>query len=181
MRARAAFLLAATAIVAGCHDPLTQVVVVFTSDLVVPNDVDSAGVAASSGVDPPGQFSLFTTTISPFPLSIGVEGEQSPVFSLSVLLTRFDLTTGTQLPVVTRNATGVRFVPQQTRMLVISLPAACACHGTTCPLPGTNPDCDTLENPETVPFDPEVAPPSNALSQPGGGILVRPPTKTAPP
>jgi hypothetical protein len=56
-------------------------------------------------------------------------------------------------------------------MLVLPLLKECACVGSTCPTPGTNPNCDNIDKPAVVPFDPEVAPPSSGMGaiQGGGG------------
>ena len=58
-------------------------------------------------------------------------------------------------------------------MLVLNVPAACACDGTNCPNPGTVPGCDDLVNPPLEPFDPDLVPPGNSGRVrgivPGGG------------
>ena len=80
--------------------------------------------------------------------------------------------------VVDRTVTDIRFVDEQTMMLVVDLPRVCACQGTSCPSPG-NPLCDNIDRPALQPFDPAVAPPSTMMT---GGIPTgfTPPPKGAP-
>jgi hypothetical protein len=170
MNARLGALVCAAVLAAGCNDPITEVVLVMTSDLVIPNDVEMSTVGVVAGTDPPAALSGFQTNITAeFPLTVGVQAGHATVFSATIQLSRTDRTTFTNLPIVTRNVTAVRFVPEQIRMVVVPMPSACACHGTSCPLPGTNPDCDDLVSPEAVPLDPTIAPPSSP-EMPGGFI-----------
>jgi hypothetical protein len=128
-------------------------------------------VTVQPGVDSPPALSGFQSQLtSPFPFTVGIEAGHDPVFSATIQFSRQDTSTFNTLPVVTRNVTGVRFVPEQIRMVVVPMTSACACHGTSCPLPGTNPDCDDLVGPEAVPLDPAIAPPSSPV-MPGGGVF----------
>jgi hypothetical protein len=164
MTARFGAVVCAAALAAGCHDPITEVVLVMTSDLVIPNDVEMASVAVVSGTDPPpALFGFQATNLAEFPLTQGIQADHTAVFSATVQLSRIDTTTFTMLPIVTRNITGIRFVPDQIRMVVVAMPSACACHGTSCPLPSSNPDCDDLVSPEAIPLDPSIAPPSSPI------------------
>jgi hypothetical protein len=147
---------------AGCRDSLTQVVVVLQSDLVVPTETDGVQTAVVEGPLPPGPNSGFGVGLtSAFPLAFGVtSGGITSTFSFTVQLTRgFNSGTGLPLIVVNRTVSDIRFVDEQTMMLVVPLLRACACQGTSCPSPG-NPMCDAIDRPALLPFDPAVAPPS---------------------
>jgi hypothetical protein len=158
-------------VLAGCHEDLTQVVLVVQSDLAVPSDVDGMDVVAIEGpfAPPVGPFfNQFGQTLVPFPLSVGFQsGGMTRSFSAVVRLIRGAFSSPTL--VVSRTVTDVRFVDQQTTMLLFPMTRACACQGTSCPSPG-NPECDNMDNPELLPFDPAVAPPSTMMgATPGGG------------
>jgi len=161
--------------VAGCHDPVTEVVLVLESDLVLPNDADTLQVATIAGPSAPAvnDFNVFTTQASlfgvAFPLSIGFSSGGTQSFSLTVQLLR--AAAGTQTIVVSRSITNIRFVAQETMMLVVPLFRACACQGTSCPNPG-DPDCDNLASPALEPFDPAVAPPNSMMA--GNAIHLQP-------
>jgi hypothetical protein len=145
---------------AGCRDSLTQVVVVVESDLAVPAETDGVQTAVIEGPAAPGQTIFGSPLIGGFPLSFGVTSNgATPSFSFTAQLTRSTTTPGNQLIVVSRTVTDIRFVDEQTMMLVVPLMRACACQGTSCPSPG-NPLCDNVDRPALVPFDPAVAPPS---------------------
>jgi hypothetical protein len=161
----AAGLLAAAVAAGGCHDDVTEVVLVMTSDLRIPADAELVIVRAHLGLSMPGQFSgVIASVLSPFPQSLGFlpSGRTDDLFSVTIQVIRSSTPIGTL--VVTRNIFGIRFVPEETRMLIVPLLAACACHGTSCPNPGLNPDCDDIDRPETVRFDPAVAAPSTSSS-----------------
>jgi len=160
-------------VLAGCHDELTQVVLVVQSDLTVPGDVDGMDIGAIEGpFAPPVNpfFNGFGQTLPPFPLSVGFQsGGATKSFSAVVRLVRGAFSTPTL--VMIRAITDVRFVDQQTMMVVFPMNRACVCQGTSCPSPG-NPECDDLDNPEVLPFDPAVAPPSTMMGAiPGGGPI----------
>ena len=155
----AAFLLA------GCHEPLTQVVLVVQSDLSPPTEVDGMDVAAIEGPYAPQVNPFFNGSgipLGPFPFSVGFTS-MGKTDSFSIVVRLFRGTTQVVNPsiVVSRTVTDIHFVDQQTEMFVLPMLKACACQGSTCPSPGTNPDCDNLVNPAVVPFDPAVAPPSS--------------------
>jgi len=183
MRARLllTMLAAATPMLAGCHDDFTQVALVIQSDLQVPADVDAMDVAAIQGPFAPPVNQFFGTgSIGPFPLSVGFEsGGSTPNFSITVRLFRGVGTLAQPTLVVSRTVTDIRFVEGGSMMLVLPMNRECACVGTSCPSPG-NPNCDNLDDPTLLPFDPAVAPPSSTMNigapvgRPDGNI--RPPT-----
>jgi hypothetical protein len=157
---RAGWLCALLAL-AGCQDPLTEVVVVIDSDLQVPGDVDSVQFRVDD--------TQFFDNLERFPASIGVVSQGTrTAFSFHVTLGRVY---PPQNPVISRSATGIRFVEGETMMLVVKLPAACACVGTNCPNPGAFPDCDNLVSPPLEPFDPAVAPVSQGGSPGSSGMV----------
>jgi len=91
------------------------------------------------------------------------------------------LTTASPFLVVSRTVTDIRFVPDKSMMLVLSMNRECACQGTSCPSSG-NPACDSIDQPKLQPFDPAIAPPSSMINgNPGtistgtGGTGVPPP------
>jgi hypothetical protein len=162
-RARHVSLLAAF-LLAGCHEPLTQVVLVIQSDLKPPTEVDGMDVAAIQGPYAPQVQSFFGGSGFPlgqFPLSVGFTSHgMTESFSITVRLFRGTTQVVNPAIVVSRTVTDIHFVDQQTKMFVLPMLKACACQGSTCPSPGSNPDCDNLDDPPVVPFDPAVAPPS---------------------
>ncbi len=172
--------------VAGCHGDFTQVALVVQSDLQVPIDVDAMDVASIAGSFAPPVNPFFsgpTGSIASFPLSVGFEsGGATPAFSITVRLFRGVGTLPQPTLVVSRTVTDIRFVADQTMMLVLPMNRECACAGTTCPTSG-NPNCDNLANPTLLPFDPAVAPPSSTanvggtpVGTAGAGGTTRPPT-----
>lgn len=175
---RSISLLLLLSVLAGCRDDLTQVVVVIQSDLVVPTETDSIQTLVVDGPLPPdsGGFNGFPGSgplVSGFPLSFGVKTDgQTASFSFSVQLTKGFNSGSAPLIVVKRTFTDVRFVDEQTLMLVVSLPRACACQGTSCPAPG-DPQCDGIDQPMLQPFDPTIAPPSGMLGVSVGGPPLR--------
>lgn len=166
------------AVVAGCQSPLTEVVIVFQSDIAVPAEADSIQTAVAEGPFSPASGGAFFSgggpLVGPFPLSIGVTSAgTTSTFSITARLT-LGFNSGQPLSIVVdRTVTDIRFVDEQTMMLVLPLPRDCACQGTSCPSPG-NPLCDNIERPTLQPFDPAVAPPSTMMT---GGI----PTGLMPP
>ena len=163
-RARHVFLLAAF-LLAGCHEPLTQVVLVIQSDLKPPTEVDGMDVAAIQGPYAPQVQSFFGGSGIPlgqFPAVRRVHVARNVgEFSITVRLFRGTTQVVNPAIVVSRTVTDIHFVDQQTKMFVLPMLKACACQGSTCPSPGSNPDCDNLDDPPVVPFDPAVAPPSS--------------------
>lgn len=157
-------------VLAGCRDDLTQVVVVIQSDLVVPTETDSIQTLLAEGPLPPdpGGFNGFggSGPLAPsFPLSFGVKSDgHTPSFSFNVQLMKGFNSGNPSLIVVKRTITDVRFVDEQTLMLVVPLLRACACQGTSCPAPG-DPQCDGIDQPTLQPFDPAIAPPSGKLGE----------------
>jgi hypothetical protein len=153
-----AAVVAASSLAAGCHDQPTQVVLVVDSDLVAPSEVNTFSVSVAPGpFEPPPEVFIAGAQIGAFPISLGIVSQGgTPSFSLVVRLLDNDQN-GQPLIVVSKTVTDVRFVAEQTQMLLLDLPRSCACEGTSCPLPG-NPVCDKATNPALVPFDPARAP-----------------------
>jgi hypothetical protein len=155
-RARACLFGAGLAMsfASGCEKDITEVLVIVDSDLRPFLDVDGVAFIVA---EQPFQQCTFPLSFSNFPVSMGfVSGGGTAAFSVTIQLTK---NSNIQpQPVVSRTVNGVRFVSEQLRMLSVSLNSACACEGTSCPNPGTNPNCDPIENPATVPFDPAIAP-----------------------
>jgi hypothetical protein len=150
----------------GCRDDLSEVVLVVDSDLIVPTEVDGFDVTMAAGpIAPPPGVTFFVPPITEFPLSVGfVSLGETTTFSFVV---RLFVNVATMPPeiVASRTVSDVRFAGGETVMLRLSLPRVCACHGTSCPLPG-NPACDNLQNPRLEPFDPDKAPPSTMMTYP---------------
>lgn len=175
-----ALLLAAAC--AGCSDPPppTEVALVLQSDLSIPIDTDGAQVAVIGGPFAPDPISRGANTTAAvvsgeFPVSVRVTDDYSESsFSTTVQLLK-GLGGGTVLPeiVVSRTVTDIRFSPQRTMMLVLSLLRHCACQGTTCPAPG-DPDCDNIDQPTLQPFDPTIASPSSFTSLGSIGLPLPP-------
>ena len=143
---------------AGCHDQPTQVVLVVRSDLLVPSEVTSFSVTVAPGpFEPPLDSFLTTAPIATFPISVGIVSQgETPSFSLVARLVD-EHDPANFLIVVSKMVIDVRFVPEQTLMLLLDLPRSCACEGTSCPLPG-DPLCDKITQPALVPFDAALAP-----------------------
>lgn len=157
-------LLSAT----GC-DELTEVVLVVDSDLAIPGDVDWFDLTIAPGPIAPIATNFFVMPPAPpiqaFPLSVGfVSSGETASFSFVARLF-INIATSTPELVVSRTVSEVRFASGQTRMLRLSLPRACACDGTSCPLPG-DPLCENLRNPILEPFDPAAAPPNTMMPRP---------------
>lgn len=157
-------VLALVGVVCGCHDPVTEVVVVMQSDLAIPAETETLSFSANQGPVPPmnggfgltaeGSTSLFGFT---FPLSIGfTSGGGTPNFSITLQLMHGVNQFGAPNILVSRTATDIRFVDQKTMMLVLPFLRACACNGTSCPSTD-NPDCNSLEHPALQPLDPAIA------------------------
>lgn len=170
----------------GCHRDLTQVVLVIESDLDVPAEAEAMDVTSVEGPFAPPSNPFFTGSgvpLAPFPLSVGFEsGGKTTSFSLTVRLFK-GLNTTNPFLVISRTVTDIRFVPDKTMMLVLTMNRECACQGTSCPAVG-NPACDNIDKPDLQPFDSAVAPPSSMINGgPGvvgtgtGGTTVRPPTQ----
>ena len=176
-------------LLAGCDEQLTQVVLVIQSDLKPPTEVDGLEVDAVQGPYAPQVNQFFGGTGIPlgqFPLSVGfVSGGKTKSFSIVARLFRGVTQISTPSIVVSRTVTDIPFEDQETMMLVLPLLKACACQGTTCPAPGTNPDCDNIDKPMVIPFDEAVAPPSTGshpIGSPGtgqidAGVKTTPPTR----
>jgi hypothetical protein len=162
-------VLVLVGVVCGCHDPVTEVVVVMQSDLSIPAETESVAFSVNPGPVSPGigsfpqGSSLFGRA---FPLSIGfTSGGETPNFSITLQLLRAVNQFGVASIAVSRTVTDIRFVDQKTMMLVLPFLRACACDGTSCPSTD-NPDCDSLQNPALRPFDPEVAGPGTLMAAP---------------
>jgi len=149
-------LLAGALLAFGCHDPVTQIVLVVDSDLVAPGEVNrlELEIDQPGGVTERREFDLHANE---FPATgTLVPGDAAGYGPFSVRASLFLLPNDTD-PVVVRTVSGVRFVRGATRMLYIALPRACACAGTSCPNALT-PACADLTNPPLVSFDPAHLP-----------------------
>jgi hypothetical protein len=157
-----AAVVAASFLAAGCNDQPTQVVLVVNSDLVSPSEVNTVSMSFAPGpFEPPSDVFIAGELIGAFPISLGIVSQgETPSFSLVVRLLN-NTQNGETLIVVSKTVTDVRFVAEQTQMLLLELSRTCACEGTSCPLPG-NPSCDKITNPTLVPFDPALAPPTDS-------------------
>jgi hypothetical protein len=164
-RVWAGLVVAVLPIAAACNE-LTEVVLVIESDLMPFTEVNAFDATIAPGpVAPVPVNGLFVSGVTSFPLSIGfVSHGETKSFSLVARLL-----VGTpgapQRLVVSRTVSDVRFVEGEVRMFVLTMPRACACQGTACPLPG-DPACDKLTNPTLEPFDPARAPRSTMFSSP---------------
>ena len=148
---------------AGCHDPVTEVVVVIESDLSIPAEADRVDTSFAFGSAPPFNGNPGTTTVVTslegrrFPISVGFTSRGSmPNFSTTVQVLHGIDEGGQPNNEVSRTVTDIRFVHQETMMLVLQLLRVCACDGTSCAITD-NPDCASLRNPTLQPFDPVVA------------------------
>jgi hypothetical protein len=162
---------------AGCRDDPTEVALVIESDLTIPGDIDGLDVTATSGPFAPSIPSFFVGSgplLGPFPQSIGfISYGSTDTFSFVVRLFHGVFQTSPPTLVVSRTVTNVHFVDQRTMMLVLQMPRACACMGSTCPTPDTDPQCANIQTPELLPFDPAVAPPSTMMAPNGPPASLR--------
>jgi hypothetical protein len=144
---------------AGCHSPVTEVVVVIDTDLSTPSEADTLQLQITSATSDTTQTfggTLARQPLPTFPATIGlVPGPGTPApFSITATLS---LTNPKEI-VAVRTATDVQFVQGQTRTLVLTLLRACACKGTNCPSASTTPPCGDLVAPTLTPFDPHHIP-----------------------
>jgi hypothetical protein len=163
MRASCARAVLATALLAavGCHDPVTEIVLVIDTDVAIPAEANSLEIEIGT---PPGvlrsDYSFDGAAAgTKFPATLGlVPGDAAGYgpFDLTATLTRGQVAGPTTL-VVRRKVFGLRFVRGQTRALFLSLGRACACEGTSCPQALT-PACADLTAPALAPFDPAHLP-----------------------
>ena len=164
----------AVLLIGGCYDPITEVVLVVPSDLTfVSQTPTGAFIWLGAGDQPPpttGGGSFFRA----FPLTVGVHSiGASKTFSARITIKLND-SPGLMETVVERAVTGIRFVPHETRMLVVPMLEACACHEVVPGIPGhdpcpdaATPNCD-LVAPATIPFDPTLVDDNAALLALGG-------------
>jgi hypothetical protein len=156
---------------AGCHSPVTEVVVVIDTDLSTPAEADTLQLQITGGtVDSTQTFGpLAKNPLPTFPATIGLVPGPGPLAPFSITATL--LRTSPQEIVAVRTATDVQFVQGQTRALVLTLLRACACMGTNCPTPTTTPPCGDLVAPTLASFDPNHIPHGSSTdgSAPGDG------------
>jgi hypothetical protein len=147
---------------AGCHSPVTEVVVVVDTDLSTPSEantlqlqITSADANATQVFGGAGQ-----STLPIFPATIGLlPGPGAPVpFTVTATLSLTNPQTRSPQIVAVRKASDVQFVHGQTRALVLTLLRACACKGTNCPAPTSTSPCGDLVTPTLTPFDPNRIP-----------------------
>ncbi len=145
---------------AGCHSPVTEVVVVIDTDLSTPSEANILQLQITSADANATQVFGGFDHVPTFPATIGlVPGPGAPEpFSVTATLSLTSSQMKEQQIVAVRKATDVRFVDGQTRTLVLTLLRACACKGTNCPDPGTTPPCGDLVAPTLTPFDPNHIP-----------------------
>jgi hypothetical protein len=154
----------------GCHDPITEVVVVVDTDLSLPAqanilqlDVTSQNgqvnrpfvYGAGMGGAPPGA-GLPGPPLPTFPATLGLvpgNGQGGP-FSVTATLFAADPPKFVPARVVQRKVSGISFVHGEKRVVFISLLRACVCQGTSCPDPRTASACADVTNPPLTVFDP---------------------------
>jgi hypothetical protein len=160
--------IAALPLLAGCLEEPAKVVVVLESDLAAPAEVNGLRVSVMPAPPKNQDFAVFAN-IGGFPQRIDFVSHDTRSFSVSVRLL-LGVVIDTGAIVVDRSVTDVRFVDRQTRMLVVPLPRACACQGTSCPAPG-DPACDDIASPELMPFDPARAADAAAFPPDSRGLV----------
>ena len=155
-------------LLAGCLEEPAKVVVVLESDLAVPAEVN--GLRLSVTPEPPNNQAIgIFANIAGFPQRIDFVSHDTRSFSVDVRLL-LGIVLDSEAIVLDRSVTDVRFVDRQTRMLVVPLPRACACQGTSCPAPG-DPACDDIASPELMPFDPARAGDATAFPPDSRGLV----------
>jgi hypothetical protein len=133
----------------GCHDPVTEIVLVVDSDLSVPSEIDGVTI---NGAGAPITLDLQVPGLG-LPASLGLlpAGDNPPPFTLVVWATRQGQV------IASRSATNIEFVHGQRRALLMSLLRACACFAPSCATP-SDPLCADLDPPDLVPLDPDDLP-----------------------
>ena len=141
-------VVAAALAVAGCGAPVgpTEMRIVIQSDLGAPDPIHGLFLTLKGSTSPSWSWNPRSL---PFLLAVTPDAQRRP-FSISVHLSSAPADPDDLLLV--RNLRDVSFVRGEVRMLVLSMPGKCACHGTSCPSPG-DPDCETLIAPATTPID----------------------------
>jgi hypothetical protein len=155
---------------AGCHGPVTEVVVVVDTDLSLPAEADTLELhVATQSLDRAyvyGAASAAATTgasaqpLPAFPATLGLL-PASPLdapFSVTASLAFAPAAGSPRRLVVSRTASGVRFVSGERRVLFVSLLRACACAGGSCPDVAGPPACADVTNPSLPAFDPAHLP-----------------------
>jgi hypothetical protein len=144
MKAVAAAVLA----MAGCGAPVgpTEMRISIQSDLGAPEPIHALFLSLEGSPSPGWGWN---PQALPFLLAVTPDAQRRP-FSISVHLSSAEADPDGLFLV--RNLRDVSFVGGEVRMLVLSMPGKCACHGTSCPSPG-DPDCDDLIAPATTPID----------------------------
>jgi hypothetical protein len=161
----------------GCHQPVTEVVVVVDTDLSLPAEADTleldvttqsldhayvygAGHAATTA----GASALPT-----FPATLGLVPADAldASFSVTASLAIAPAAGAARQVVVTRKVSDVRFVSGERRMLFISLLRECACASGSCSGVATSSACLNVTNPILLPFDPAHLP---QLPSTDGGV-----------
>ena len=131
--------------VSGCHEPVTEILLVVDSDLAVPAEIDGLTI---NGAGAPIQVDLNAAGVA-LPATLGLlpTGDNPPPFSVSAQATRQGQV------VASRHATNVQFVHGQRRVLLLSLVRACACLAPPCAA-NTDPACADLDSPALPVLDP---------------------------
>jgi hypothetical protein len=160
MRARHALAIGALLALAGCHDPVTEIVLVVDTDLSAPTEVNQLDLEIDAPAGPTRQqFDLSARGAATFPATVGLVPADAAGFgAIDVTVSLVNTQGGPQaLPILRRKASGVRFVRGAVRMLFISLSRTCACVGTSCPN-ALDAACADVVDPTLAPFDPSHLP-----------------------
>ncbi len=129
----------------GCHEPVTEILLVVDSDLTVPTEIDGFTI---EGAGAPIQVDLKAGgVVLPATLGLLPTGDSPPPFTVSAQATRQGQV------VASRHATNVRFVHGQRRVLLLSLVRACACPTPPCAA-NTDALCADLDDPALPALDP---------------------------
>ena len=129
----------------GCHDPVTEIVLVVDSDLAVPTEIDGLTI---NGAGAPIAVDLKTAgVVLPATLGLLPTGDNPPPFTVSAQATHQGQV------VASRHATNVRFIHGQRRVLLLSLVRACACLAPPCAA-NTDSLCADLDDPALPVLDP---------------------------
>jgi hypothetical protein len=153
-----ALLAGALLVVAGCHDPVTEIVVVVDSELSVPGEVGQLQLEMDTHTGIMRDESDLTALgAAAFPATIGLLPRSDASYSPFDLVVSLLQGRPTQVLVAQRKVSGVRFARGQTLQLFVSFPRACACAGTNCPN-ATAPACADIATATLTPFDPRHLP-----------------------
>ena len=155
---------------AGCHSPVTEVVVVVDTDLSLPADADTLELhVATQSLDHAYVYGAASAAATPgasaqplptFPATLGLvpAGALDAPFSVTASLAFAPAGGAARRLVVSRTVSGVRFVSGERRVLFVSLLRACVCAGGSCPDVAGPPACADVTSPSLPAFDPAHLP-----------------------